>query len=598
MKLKEIAEVSKGADSRESISYYQGKPSISLTIHKTKDANTVEMTKEVQKELKSYQKDADIDVIYNDAQEIERSINGMLEKGLVGALLASIVVLIFLRNFRATLIAIISIPLSVLMTLSLIKYFTDITLNIMTLSGMTVAVGRVVDDSIVVIENIARRLQKEKASKEMVLSATKEVGRAITASTITTVAVFAPLMLVSGMIGKMFAPFGLTVVFALLASLLVAVTVVPALAFLFMRRSSLKEQRPGRLHSWYRSSLEWSLNHKGIVLAVSLVIFLASLPLAGMSAFTFLPEQEEKYAEARLEMPQGSSLEAVNREAKRLDDRIRQSDQVELTQVVVGKRLGDGLGDSSNQADWTIKLKPSADTAAFIEKMKEELEPETKGASVDVYELAGAGSAQINVTVKGDDAQDVKVATEKITNEIAKVEGTENVENTWVADIKTLEMNIRPKDALANGLTTLQAAEMIQPFLAKQKIGEIGEEDKKEDLQFQVTGQSMSSAKEVEKLPLASPIGKMIQVKDIADVKEVNKPGTLQHDGDEPYATVTGVIADEDAGGVNREIRSNIDKLSLPEGVNVQFGAVTNRLIRWWQIWGWRFWLQLVWYTW
>ena len=384
----------RGSDRQETISYFQGKPGISLTIHKTPDTNTVEMTKEVQKKLETFKEEADIELVYNDAQEIERSIAGMLEKGLLGALLASVVVLLFLRDFRATLVAIVSIPLSVLVTLSLLKYFTDISLNIMTLSGMTVAVGRVVDDSIVVMENIIRRLQKERLSREMVLDATKEVGRAITGSTITTIAVFAPLILVSGMIGKMFAPFGLTVVFALLASLLVAVTVVPALSFLFIRRKTRKESYDAGIYSLYRRSLKWSLNHKATVLTLSLVLFLASLPLAGMSPFTFLPEQEEKYVEARLEMPQGSSLDALDREAKRLDGIISESDDVELSQVVIGKRLGDGLGDSSNQADWMVKLKTSADTGTFVEEMKRKLAPETQGAKMDIYEMAGAGSAQ------------------------------------------------------------------------------------------------------------------------------------------------------------------------------------------------------------
>ncbi|SMO94572.1 efflux RND transporter permease subunit [Melghirimyces algeriensis] len=578
LKLKEVAEITKGDRNRESLSYFQGKPSISLTIHKTTDANTVEMTKEVQKTLDSFEDEAGIDVLYNDAQEIERSIQGVLEKGLLGALLAAIVVMLFLRNLRATLIAIISIPLSILVTLSLIKYFTDITLNIMTLSGMTVAVGRVVDDSIVVIENIARRLQKERVSKELVLDATKEVGRAITSSTITTIAVFLPLTLVSGLIGKMFVPFGLTVVFALLASLLVSITVVPALAYLFMRRGLLKEYRAPKLNALYGKSLKWSLNHKGVVLTLSLVLFLASLPLAGITPFTFMPEQEEKYVQARLEMPEGSSLEMLDKEAKQLDDIIRGLDEVKYSQVVVGERIGDGLGDSSNQADWMIRLKSSADTAAVVDTLKEKLKPDSKDAKLDIFDMAGTGYAKIDITVKGTNTQDIKVATEKITSEIEAIQETEKVENTLVADVKTLEVNIRPKDALANGLTTMHAAESIQPFLSKQKIGEMGEGGQTEDLLLQVTGHSMDSVKEFGKLPLFSADGKEIEVKDIADVKEIDQPSSIQYDGEEPYATITGAISGEDVSAVNGQIRDKIDKLSLPDGVKIEYGGSDEQI--------------------
>ena len=245
--LDEIADI-KEVGKAESISRTNGKEAIGIQIVKASDANTVDVVNAVKdkvKDLEKKYKDLEIISTFDQGAPIEKSVETMLSKAIFGAIFAIVIIMLFLRNIRTTLISVVSIPLSLLIAVLVIKQM-DITLNIMTLGAMTVAIGRVVDDSIVVIENIYRRmsLSEEKLrGKDLIREATKEMFIPIMSSTIVTIAVFLPLGLVKGMIGEMFLPFALTIVFALLASLLVAVTIVPMLAHSLFKKESMREKK-------------------------------------------------------------------------------------------------------------------------------------------------------------------------------------------------------------------------------------------------------------------------------------------------------------------------------------------------------------------
>ena len=246
MKLSEIANI-EVIGQAESISRTDGMESIGISIVKSNDANTVDVVNAVKdkaEELQSQFKNAQLTVLLDQGKPIQDSVNTMLGKAVFGALFAILIILLFLRNIRSTIISIISIPLSLLMALTALLLM-DITLNMMTLGAMTVAIGRVVDDSIVVIENIYRRLTlkgEKLKGRELIREATREMFIPILSSTIVTIAVFLPLALVSGMVGELFMPFALTMVFALLASLLVAITIVPMLAHTLFRKGLKNKQ--------------------------------------------------------------------------------------------------------------------------------------------------------------------------------------------------------------------------------------------------------------------------------------------------------------------------------------------------------------------
>ncbi len=302
--LDEIADI-KEVGKAESISRTNGKEAIGIQIVKAADANTVDVVNAVKdkvKELEKKYKDLEIISTFDQGAPIEKSVETMLSKAIFGAIFAIVIIMLFLRNIRTTLISVVSIPLSLLIAVLVIKQM-DITLNIMTLGAMTVAIGRVVDDSIVVIENIYRRMSlsgEKLRGKDLIREATKEMFIPIMSSTIVTIAVFLPLGLVKGMIGEMFLPFALTIVFALLASLLVAVTIVPMLAHSLFKKESMREkevhheEKPSKLANGYKRILAWALNHKIITSSIAVLLLVGSLALVPIIGVSFLPSEEEK----------------------------------------------------------------------------------------------------------------------------------------------------------------------------------------------------------------------------------------------------------------------------------------------------------------
>ncbi len=330
-----------------------GNPSLRLIIFKDGEANTVSVTHAIYDEMEALEQDyagLRFDVTFEQASFIEESISGVTREGALGAIFAVLVILLFLSgtvrgryrpSWRSTLVTAASIPLSVFMAFALLYWLppvanlgleplanatkdipvlgaiimlihrmfpTDYTLNIMTLSGMTVAVGRVVDDSIVVLENIYRHIQRGDDRRQSVLQGTRDVAIAILASTVTTVIVFMPIGLVGGIIGEFFLPFGITVAYALGSSFIVAVTIVPVLAYLFIRKEHLPEEKETALQRWYTPALKWALKHRAIVLVVAALLLFGSMFLLSQQPQSLLPEMGEPRISVSVDLPDGTTM--------------------------------------------------------------------------------------------------------------------------------------------------------------------------------------------------------------------------------------------------------------------------------------------------
>jgi hydrophobic/amphiphilic exporter-1 (mainly G- bacteria), HAE1 family len=573
VKLTDIAEVQKGKE-LSVINLTNGKPSVTLNIVKAGTANTVEVADQVLQVYKDAEKGGQIKslIMYNRATDVKESVNSLAREGALGALFASLLILFFLRNFRATLIAIVSIPLSMLIAMICLKYFTNVTLNIMTLGGLAVATGRVVDDSIVVIENIMRRIRGQKLSKDLILAGTAEVGRAITSSTLTTVAVFAPLGLLQGMIGGYFRPFALTVAFALLSSLLVALTVVPLMAWALMKNRTPREKKESAMSSGYKRALRWSLGHKAIVLVLAMLLFVASLvPIfAGKVGVTLLPESDYKYIFATFEMPKGTSTELVKAEASKIDAVVRQYPAVKNASLTVGGGIT-GRG-GKNTAEWFIGLANGTDLDQFSEEVGKQVHvPAGSQFSLVKDDMTGGGA--IEITVTGPSMAEIRKGTELITQTVAKLEGTKNVSNNLQDGTKGISIQVRQSDAIQYGLSAAQASMMLRPFLSETKAGKIGDGAKASDLYMALNGESIASVDDIANLKLHSPAGKEISVRDIADVREVQLPSTLQYKNGSEYATVSGKITDKNANKVNTALEKALQELKLPAGVKYSSGG-------------------------
>ena len=353
VRLGDIATVAEASAAPNGASRTDGQPAVSIQVTKAKDANTVQVAHRVTAELDKIKpalpQGASFSVFFDESTFITNSINGVVRDGLIGGVFAIIIVFLFLANWRTTLVTAVSIPLSVITAVVLLDRM-GYSLNIMTLGGLTIAIGRVIDDSIVVLENIYRHMAKGEKTFHAIVNGAREVSIAITGATATTCAVFLPLGLVGGIIGQLFFSFALAVVFALLASLLVAVTVIPALTrFTIAGRVKVREKAgPGDtpLAKVYTPVLRWALGHRWITLGVAAALFVGSLALVPLLPVQFLPDSGLKTVTVSVNARPGETQDAVLQQAEAVE-KLLSNFKVDRYQTVINGTAGD-LGALSN----------------------------------------------------------------------------------------------------------------------------------------------------------------------------------------------------------------------------------------------------------
>ena len=354
VRLGDVATIEVAPEEAQTINRTDRQNSVGLIVLKDGDANTVSVVHAVEDRIAELQDDLpafdrlEFNSIFEQASFIEESLSGVINEGLLGGIFAVIVILIFLFfSFRATLIVAVSIPLSILTALLLMKW-QGLSLNLLTLSGLTIAIGRVVDDSIVVLENVFRNIQKGASTKEALVSATKEVAAAITTATLVTVAVFLPLGFIGGLTREFFFPFALTTSYALLASLIVALTVIPLLARWLLDKDTIPEDRETSLQRLYTPAVRWALDHRLLTLVLSGAFFVLSLGLLRFIPTTFLPGFGEPSVSVELTLPPGTDLETTDAVTLLVEDIVDEDEDIVTFETTVGRGADfSGFGDIS-----------------------------------------------------------------------------------------------------------------------------------------------------------------------------------------------------------------------------------------------------------
>lgn len=578
--LKDVATVSYGADKDVVMSRANGKNAVLISIKKTQDGNTVKVAQEVNKKLASLTKtlghNVKSEVVYDASIAINNSVSGMVREGLLGALFAVIIILIFLRNWRATTIVAFSIPVSVLTALLSMKVF-GITLNAMTLGGLTVAIGRIVDDSIVVVENIFRNIQEgAERTPEMIANATHEVSSAITASTITTVAVFLPLGFVSGIVGKIFMPFALTVTVALLASLLVALALIPVLAKYFLLHAKVPaEKEPSKLEKKYEQILNWGLAHRARMIIGALVLFVASLALIPVIGTGFMPDTAEKYMTVSVEYPEGTQATTVDKTVVAIEKKVKAYPEVERFQTTIGAKA-DGSG-SGNTASLFVKLKDIDNFDSLISRTRKDLSPlasKKSGIDISVVKQQTAGmSGGLEVTFSGSNTQKIKASSERFMHEIKDVPNVANLENNLGTTRKQLNVKVNQAKAAKYGLSTAMIMGTVQARLSEQEEGTLDIDNQNIKVTYRTDDGSYATPEAIGDIKMTAPTGDTIAIKDVSEVKNVDTAVKVLTKNCTQYASVTGEITSEDSGKVISDVKAKLKEFKLPQGVTANVGG-------------------------
>lgn len=589
IKLSEIADI-KVVKEAESISRTNGKDSIGLQIVKGSDANTVSVAEEVTKELEKFKKDnkgIKVSTTYDQAEPIKESVSTMLNKAIIGAIFAIIIILLFLRDIKSTLISVISIPLSLLIAVLLLNQL-DITLNIMTLGAMTVAIGRVVDDSIVVIENIYRRMalkDEPLKGKALVREATKEMFIPIMSSTIVTIAVFLPLALVGGMIGELFIPFALTIVFALLASLLVAITIVPMMAHTLFKKNlygtakKVKEHKPSKLAGGYRRVLNWTLNHKWITSGIAILMLVGSLFLAPLVGVSFLPQEAEKTAMVTYTPEPGQTREQAIDETKKAEEYLMKRDHVNTVQYSLGSSnaMTASVGGNSNGALFFVQY--DEDTPNFDkekDRVVKALQDKTSKGEWKSQDFSSAGASNtVTYYVYGDKASDIEGTVKDVENILKDEKNLKNVSTSLSEKYDEYTFNADQEKLAKMGLTASQIAQAIAPQNSETTLTKVTEDGKELDVKLQTEKDEYKTKKDLENKKITTPTGQEVRIGDVVKVKDGTTANTVTKRDGKIYAEVSGDMTTDDVSSVTQDVQKKVDKLDLKSGVTIDTGGVS-----------------------
>ncbi len=589
--LGEVAQVGLGLPPGSGISRLNEKDCVTISVWKTPEANTVKVAQAVLKEAGQIKLEGGLELstILDQSQFIERSLSHLKRDVIIGSALAILVVFIFLLAFRASLIMAVSIPLSVLIGFLCLRA-TGITLNILTLSAMSIAVGRLIDDSIVVLEAIYRRLQQGQDFTTSTLGGVREVGGAIASCTLATVVIFVPLFFIGGLVGQLFVPFGLTITFALLASLLIAVTLVPALSgFLHPREGKeLLEHAP---ENWYQraylQALRFTLTHRALTIGLALVTFLGSLALIPIIGTSFIPNMSEKMVEAKISLPPGSSVEATSKVAKEVEGILSHDPEVERYRTIVGvsRSILGGIealtGGGANTATVIAYLKPESDMdreAAEIQKACSGI----KGARIKVLSgeaLAGEmTSSGLSIFIRGDNFESLAQATRKLMHELESMPGITNLEVRTASFAQKLELKPDFEKLAGLGLPPEKLEELKRTLFLLLHGGPAGK--------VSFNGESYTLYLEGLSAKLSDPdlargilIGwpKAIPLGEIAQVRLVEQPNNIQRIDGKLASWISGNIIARDVGKTLSSIQRRIDQLGIP-GVGAKIAGVKEEM--------------------
>ncbi len=563
IKLSEIAAISYTNKKETVYTRLNKKPAVLVEMKAQAGSNTVEVVGQAKEKLDALDLPAGYKLtkLYDTSKEVKTSVNGMLREVLLGTLFAVIVTFLFLRNIRATIVAVLSIPLSILASLITMGYF-GYSLNMMTLAGIAVAVGRVIDDSIVVIENVYRRtLTSEKRNERMVLTAAKEVGGAITSSTLTTIAVFGPLSFVPGIIGRFFAPFGITVIVALAFSLIVSLTVVPLLAKLFLLRIKPKEVKETFFEKAYKHILSWVLNKRAVTIVLAFMMFAGSLALVPMIPKNFLPQEKAVSYRLSGDLPDGTSLEKANSLAGKIEDILTKEKFIKNTQTIVN---GEHLRFSIDLKDDITK----GQTSDFEKRVRAEVEKLDDQMQVALAPVGIVGTSGLVFIVEGGNAKDLEIAGKLIVDNIKDIDGLENVESNLSGVKEQLQLEINDQKAAEKGLSPIMIAGFVRELIAGNHVGDIQIEGKTTSVNLLLNSGTANSIDKIMNQTMTNAMGQQVSLSEVAKLTKTPSPSALYRLNQQQYVQVTGRITTDNSSGVQAEADKRLKTLDLPKGVS------------------------------
>jgi HAE1 family hydrophobic/amphiphilic exporter-1 len=595
-----VADVSIKDDARTSITRTNGLETLAISVTKKPEGDTVAISHAVKDLLPQLEAElgsnAKFTPVFDQAPFIEKSIKDLTTEGLLGLGFAVAVILLFLMSVRSTLVTAVSIPLSLLITFIGLSG-TGYSLNILTLGALTIAIGRVVDDSIVVIENIKRHLSYGEAKLTAILTSIREVAGAITASTLTTVAVFLPIAFVGELAGELFRPFALTVTIALLSSLLVSLTIVPVLAFWFLKSSangageaprSAREvqaqaheaEQRSLLQRGYLPVLNKTQKHPVLTLIAAVLVLGGTAAMTPLLATDLLGRSGENSMTVKQELPAGTSLEDTSTAARKVEDVLLGIDGIRDVQVTSGNAQAGFTALTSSGASnssFTVVTEEKANQGKLQDTVRSELAAAGTAGKISVGSQQGGfgTSSTVDITLKAASSEDLRKASDSMVKALTGVPGSSEVTTNLAASQPVVQVKVDRAKAVAAGLTEEQVAGVLASTISPVPAGTVRIDT--DDFPVQIgEGKRFTSIAAVRDIPLPTASG-AVPLSRIAAVEQVDVPVSITSSNGQRTAQVSVTPSGSNLGAVSAEVQQRLKAVDLPAGVSAEIGGATTQ---------------------
>jgi HAE1 family hydrophobic/amphiphilic exporter-1 len=606
VRIRDVADVVDGfVESRQQV-WTNGKPAVILVLQRQSDANTVSVTRELNQRLPDIvaelPKGIDVEAVWEQAEFINRSMANLGNTAVQAIILAFVVLLFFLRNIRSSIIVALSIPISIIVTFAVMDQ-TGLTLNMISMAGMALAVGLLVDNSIVVLESIYRHREQGKTGRDAAEIGANEVAMAITASTLTTVSVFVPVLFVPGIAGEMFNDMVVTICFSLGASLIVALTLVPLLASRFLKlhertgTSSMLERVGDRIGNGiddmkkrYITVLNWSLSHRRAVLISTAVLFILSVVLLTTRGGEFLPHSDMGYVQMALDRSAGTSLPAMEKSVRTLNQMV---DEAVPESEMIYTNFGQGEGvfaafsaSGSNQGEMMIRLISRTERRRGMKDIERDLRKQV-GVIPDLevrFEDRGAeaffgGGGDIVVEIFG---HDLDVAEALAQDIVAKVKDIRGVADTQVSiEDASPELKIKlDRQRIADlGLSTSQVGQVISTSVLGNVVTRYREGGDEYDIRVQLKDEARKDQTDIGNILIMTPLGRQVPLRSIATLEYDDAPIEIVREDQERMVTVAIDVADRDLRSTTNDVRKELAEMAVPNDFRMEIGGSAEEMM-------------------
>ncbi|MDD4802559.1 MAG: efflux RND transporter permease subunit [Syntrophomonas sp.] len=601
--LKNIAEVSEDYKDLDQITRTNGLAAVGIHAQKETDANTVEVCTAIKEEMEKIETELggkiDMQVVMDQSDYINKAISSTSKTLMEGAILAVLIILLFLRNIRSTVIIGIAIPLSIVATF-ILMYYTGSTLNTITLGGLALGVGRMVDDSIVVFENIYRHRSLGLSPLDAALKGASEVGGAVLAGTLTLIAVFLPIGLAEGISGVLFKPLAFTICVAIGCSLLIAVTIVPFMSSRMltdaaMQKSTSDKSAAGRLitrlGNWldnlgeqYKVLLEWALGHRRKVILGVTGLLIASLCLIPLVGAEFIPASDEGAISITLEADKGSAIEDVDAITQEVEQRLLQNSAVDLIFTSVGSSGQYSMeAAASNKATLYVQLIPKGErngVAQVAEEIRKSLQ-DIPGAkkSVSASSAGMSSGSALTVAIKGDDLDTLRELSDKVESVVRNVPGTREVTASLTDGNPEVQIRINRQRAMDYGLSPMQVSNEIRNAIdgkvaTKYRL-------KGNEINVRVTSiyKHKSDMDTLKGLKIITAQGSSVALSELASFELATGPVQISRDDQARQATISCDLLNRDLNSVTKDVQAEVGKIQLPVGYTVDYGGQNEQMM-------------------